>query len=640
MSTDLEERLRRTTKVGEPPFGSEERMRARLEREGESVPAAPRGRSRRSRIFGAVAVAGMIGGFAGFLFLAAPRGQQTGQAPDVAEPVYSVLSRGKAINLQTPGSPLRVFGFPGVQTGTLRLAGYLPGDLQALVGRGSNDYVCLFLVPRLTSRPTGASGAAKDVRVGTSCAPPADAARTALVVRSWKGPHQALVVADGVGLTIPGFGRVRVRNNLAVLPKRAATATATYEGTARTLRLTRLRPIARGPVGEVLPDPVVPDLTGLASGEFPFVLRAARLDGAVVSAQPVGNIAPGTVIGQSPEPGSRAAGWSAVDVVVAAPTGPEGVREDVSAATFIEWRPPGREFRTRRFIRGTLGDLHGQVTAFVFVRSRAQLRRAQDAGMPFSRPGIRTVVVADRGSRDAARALYRGFGAGYAADADGALARGFRVAKVPSVVVLDRAGRVAYRSSGLPSPRQGKDIEAVLGALQAEPAPADALPDLPRGVWLFEDLPRQPLDAVPAFLRQMGYCDIVPERVWKFGPTRQGTSVWVALARPAYKGAPAGTVFAATPGDRPFPGSLQCGASITARYMMGRPAVRLYAAGRGPRSKTIYLVRNLYDRAEVGSRDVAIENGVLEIEGELPRSFDLVGPLGRRTVIVEPSPLP
>ena len=118
-----------------------------------------------------------LGAFSGAAVLSG-----SGSAQPPAEPSFAVLEKGRAFDLASVRLRPEKFSFPGIQLDTLRLARTLPKGTKVIVGRASNDFVCLFVVPPRTNF--------RDAH----CAPGVDIGRTALIGNAWWGKQGRLLM--------------------------------------------------------------------------------------------------------------------------------------------------------------------------------------------------------------------------------------------------------------------------------------------------------------------------------------------------------------------------------------------------------------------------------------------------------------
>ena len=230
MPADLEDRLRSHLAVGEPPSGSAERMRTRIEREAVASNRTRTRRTRRSTLVGVIATGAVIGGFAVFFVVAAPRGTTPEEVPGQVNATYSVLNGGAAFDLAESGL-LEAELFPGIQPDGLRVARTLSSGGRIVVGRASNDFICLITVPsprdlRRSRQPVRVSSSAVGIparavpSVGTSCGSSDDVGRSALLALSPdRAGRSVVLVADGWRVSYRGRP-IAVRNNVALLPPR------------------------------------------------------------------------------------------------------------------------------------------------------------------------------------------------------------------------------------------------------------------------------------------------------------------------------------------------------------------------------------------------------------------------------------
>jgi len=612
MSAEIEQRLADVLRPGEPPVGSLQMALAHLDARAPARRALSRGR----RIWSGVALAGTVAGFGALFVLALPRGSNA-PAPAGSLSGFSVLG-GSAFpdrSLVTP-NPYGL-GFPGVEPGSLRLARDLPTGVRVVVGRTGTGFVCLFAVPPRVAFRSG------------TCAPAADVRRAALVQRSWWNRSQFLVlVPDGTRVTTLDGRPITVRSNVAVLERTVRRVVLITPSGARRVRLDAGPPVPLTAAERRSPA-VVPDLTGLTPGEAAEVLQAARLADGAREPQPAETV-PDRILGQSPQPGATADAGTAIRLAVSTPAGPGGTRPAVAAGTSVRWTPRG----TSAFRTDPITAFRGTPTVLLFADLRSHAEVLDKLGTPLPYPAL-VAVARDGGEAKALAFRRRRNGFAVAADPDGTLADALGVGRAPAVVVLDRDGRVAYRRAGR---LDLAAIPAVLRALTTEPAPADLpVPDPPvRARYLQGGRLLDP-EEVPQAIRSASGVDVVPQRVWAYGPSRSGWRAWIALNRPAPGAAgtstsvfvsrhvPRGTrptdwiavlgMVAVSPGANPWVQPL-VGQSL------GGVVHRLWAVGPGYTSV-------------ITLGDAPIVNGLLEISGaSAPAQIILNGPAGRGIVRV------
>lgn len=621
------EELTRRVRDAVPSTTDAERARMRRAvRDGlhEAAPAR-----RRSRVGGAVAFTAAVGGVAAFFVLALPRGG-TPTTPTGSAPTFRVLDAGAAFD---PASvKLRVAKlapFPGLQAGSLRLARTLSVGTKVVVGRASNGFVCLILVPPRTHFRGGA------------CAPARDIGAAALVEHAWWGKRQTvLLVADGTRLESTAGRPYAVRANVAVLPAGVGRVVATAaDGTRRELRLTTNASVPLSAADARALRPVVPDLAGLTPDQATAVLYAARLADGPVDARPTAGITPGLVVSQAVASGSEIAAGSEVGMVVASPVGPGGARPVIPPDTALRVRAASsRSAPAPLFADGTFRDLAGGVRVLVFVTTAADAARATESTVLPA--GVRTTLVVRGDDRQAARV------AGTArvqvvADRDGRLAAAAGVDQAPATVVLDRSGRVASRTPGLPvrSANGATALTSLVTLLRQEAFPPGSAPTVPAGLWLMRQTPPVPADRVPTFVRSFTSCPVHPERVWAFGPTTDGWRAWVGLSPDGASGTGVDVVmFTARgmPRGTRRSGMTGCGfGDDFPRRVRTEVALGMGTWQYGTQAGGLWIVRRGYTGAVADGRTWPVRNGLLLIEGSrLPATFTLVGPAGRRTVRV------
>ncbi len=608
-----------TRRIREDIPAPTEEQRARMRRTVHGG-LADRGPLRRpSRVRSAIALTTAIAGFAAFFVLALPKGDDTGPPAAPAEPAFAVLQTGDTFDLATVKLTPEQLRFPGLQPGSLRLARTLSVGTNVIVGRASNNFVCLILVPPRQKFRQAA------------CAPARDVGAAALTQFAWWGKRETVVlVADGTQLTGTDGRSFAVRRNVAVVPKGVRRVAVTgADGTRRELRLAEGKPVPLLPADARRLKPVVPDLTGLTTDQATGVLYAARLADGPVDPRPLGDASPGTVVGQAIQPGTEVADGTEVGLVAASPAGPGGERIAVPLDTPIRWRQERGAPPASAFADGTFGDLAGRVRVLLFARTRAQAAQVKWVDTA-------TIVVRDdeRGASD----LVGDPRWSLVADRDGRLASVVGVTQLPTIVVLDRVGRVAYREPGVPTAlgRGGPgDLGELTSVLRKEPYPAGSAPAPPAGAWFMtERVPVSP-DRVPTYVRSFFRCPVHPERVWELGPTPSGWRAWVGLSteRPSGTGVDivAITTRGVPRGSRAGAGSGGCGYSLDGRN--SDVAVGISGWSGGGRTGSIWIVRKGYTRAVADRRTWPVANGLLVIQGKTaPKSFTLIGPAGRREV--------
>lgn len=612
MSTD---ELTRRIREGIPAPTEEQRARMRRTVHGG---LADRGPLRRpSRVRSAIALTTAIAGFAAFFVLALPKGSDTRPPAAPPEPAFAVLQAGDAFDLATVKLTPEHLRFPGLRLGSLRLARTLSVGTNVIVGRASNNFVCLILVPPRQKFRQAA------------CAPARDVGAAALTQFAWWGKRETVVlVADGAQLTGTDGRSFAVRRNVAVVPKGVRRVVVTgADGTRRELRLEEGKPVPLLPADARRLKPIVPDLTGLTTDEATRVLYAARLADGPVDPRPLGDASPGTVVGQAIQPGTEVADGTEVGLIAASPDGPGGQRIAVPLNTPIRWRQEQDDLRGSPFASRTLGDLVGPVRVLLFARTRAQVAQARSTG-------VGTIVVPDEDR--SAGALVGDAGWSVIADREGRLASAVGVTQLPTIVVLDRLGRVAYREPGLPTAlgRGGPgDLAELMSILQKEPYAPGTAPTPPAGAWFMTERAPMAPDRVPTYVRSFG-CPVHPERVWELGPTPTGWRAWVGLTTEGPSGTGVDIVAITTrgaPRGSRAAGSGGCGFNLGGRN--SDVAVGISGWSGGGRTGSIWIVRKGYTRAVADGRTWPVANGLLVIQGKTaPKSFTLIGPAGRRVI--------
>lgn len=225
-----------------------------------------------------------------------------------------------------------------------------------------------------------------------------------------------------------------------------------------------------------------------------------------------------------------------------------------------------------------------------------------------------------------------------ASDPKGALARAFGLTSLPSVLVLDRRGRVAERLDGPPSQEA---LAALLKPLLAEPSPGGLVPVRTRPHLSAFDRPAGLLRALPPFLTDARTpCPFVPGSLRLIARSTSGMRLFVA------RGIDGGIVTAtASPRGAPTTGSLGCGA---ARFPEARrrqlqhiqaSGVVSVSSGQTPGQPFTYTLVVLDGYTELRADGVTYpisDNGVI-IEGLIRDRFVVIsGPAGARRVRIGP----
>lgn len=613
MSAEIEQRLADTLRPGEPPAGS---FQMALEYLDARVPAR-RAPSRVRRVWGGVALAGTVAGFAALFVLALPRGTDApAPTPTGGTEGFAVLG-GRAFpdpSLVTPRPD--GLGFPGVQPGSLRLARELPTGVRVVVGRTNTGFVCLFAFPpRLAFR----SG---------TCAPADDVRRAALVQGSWWNRSQFLVlVPDGTRVRTLDGRPVTVRANVAVLERTVREVVLVTRAGERRVRLDTGQPVPLTPAERRAPA-VVPDLTDLTPDQAAEVLQAARLaDGRREPQQT--DTQPNRVIGQALQPGVTADAGSEIGLAVSTPAGPGGTRTTVPAGLAIRWARRG----STGFQTDPLPGFRGTPVVLVFADLRADAEMLDKLSNPLPYPTL-IAVARDGGEAKALAFRRKRKGFAVAADPNGALAAGLRIGRAPTVVVLDRDGRVAYRRAGR---LDLNGVREILQALKLEPAPADMpVPDPPARARYLQGGRLLDHEQVPQAILNQPFVDVVPQRVWMFGPSRTGWLAWIALNRPAAGGAGA-TISVFT--SRSVPKGSRATGLTTAQGMVpvapgSNPWVQPLAGDSSVGvQRQIWAVGPGYTSV-INFGDAPIVNGLVEIPDttSTPGRVILNGPAGRGVI--------
>jgi thiol-disulfide isomerase/thioredoxin len=373
----------------------------------------------------------------------------------------------------------------------------------------------------------------------------------------------------------------------------------------------------------------VPVLLGQPIGSVTGLLQPLGLRW---RAEPVESDQPaGTIIEQKPSAGSAAGEGSSVLLRFAVP----GNRTDVPDTALDVLTPTPELPGDRR-----LQQLHGEVVVLAFVASwcvpclSSGTPRTDDATITapldvlawlhsnYVTRGVLTVPVATNDAASDARTLVPDDGVlPLVADPIGAVGFDtFKVTGLPSIVVLDRHGRIAWRSNGLASVAQ---LSPVVDALAREPIPAafraqaTALPlRVLSGPALSED-------QVPASLLTDSSCLVYPDQVYRLGG--------VGAAQPFY--------LARGPRDwtiSVWGGALGCGpARDLVRALDTSPAAMVFASGSAVDDWSgAYIVRDGFDTATIGARNVPIQNNALLIDNleSGVYEFAISGPAGRATI--------
>lgn len=235
-------------------------------------------------------------------------------------------------------------------------------------------------------------------------------------------------------------------------------------------------------------------------------------------------------------------------------------------------------------------------------------------------------VTTPQGRRNAFRGLAT------AADPDGAIGRAFGVTRHPTIILIDRRGRIAHRYDAVPSPRT---LQRAVGRLLAQPQPAGipAPPLLEPHLAVFDD-PAARWDGHPASLLPSSIpCPAVPGsfRLAATGPHGEalllGEGIDGGLIRVSHYGEKRG-------------GGIGCG---TPRFAADREKALRQARNRGHlgyesggstgRYQFSIVVLDGYDRITVDGRTYPIRhNGFIRTFTTKPTRVVISGPAGERRV--------
>jgi hypothetical protein len=217
-----------------------------------------------------------------------------------------------------------------------------------------------------------------------------------------------------------------------------------------------------------------------------------------------------------------------------------------------------------------------------------------------------------------------------AADPHGALARKYGVTSLPTIVVIDRAGRLAARFEQPPTPQALQDV---LDKLQPEPIPADVDAQTRPHLSVF-DTPVGAVRSLPAHLRPTtAPCPFVRDsvrQIGKAGDTR------VLIARTLDGGLLLAT---ATPNGG---GGTGCGTTASIPSLRARELARIAHRGivtalgtSGPGHSPLYalIVVDGYTTAEVNGTAFPVRRNGVVITGVGTATYvTLSGPAGSRRV--------
>jgi hypothetical protein len=183
---------------------------------------------------------------------------------------------------------------------------------------------------------------------------------------------------------------------------------------------------------------------------------------------------------------------------------PPGERAPAHPATFEVIQPAGGA--RAEAVRTSMRSLRGRVVVLAFTDDRCtgcREARTLMAAVAQSVGQATGFAVASGLGRSDARGMVRtrtGRAVQFlptAIDPHGVLARVFGVRALPTLLVIDRAGRVAAR---LEQPPAAEDLQATLDDLTAEPIPADVDPPTRPRLSVF-DAPARPVGGLPRTLR-------------------------------------------------------------------------------------------------------------------------------------------
>lgn len=375
---------------------------------------------------------------------------------------------------------------------------------------------------------------------------------------------------------------------------------------------------------------VVPDLRGRLLNDVSERIRGRVIDPATgrvsgslrtraAAARRVDGVAPGTILDQTPPPGTSVAEETYIRLTVAVPNGPGGgPREqmpDFSLRLVDPISGQGREV--------SLASLRGKVVLLAFTASWCAQCVSETGGLQYATVQYDVVAVATKDTVSGARSLkHEGQSFPLAVDPTGDVSLGAGIASVPGTVILDREGRIAARFNR--SIRANDDeIYPLLDALRAEePVRVEPGTEPPMGLSVEQTPPIDPA-LVPDALLAVPACEIDQTKVWRLATSPNGTSLYLARA-------PGSDFMVGTLNARGFGGGIGCGTGPLSRDDFG---FSLAAEGRTV-TEAAAIVPDGYTAATVNGERFPIEHNGLVLDGPYPDDtvVHFSGPAGTKNV--------
>lgn len=296
----------------------------------------------------------------------------------------------------------------------------------------------------------------------------------------------------------------------------------------------------------------------------------------------------------------------------------------------------------------TMASLRGQVVVLSFIDPDcADCGAAADVlGAVTRTPASALIVVSGRPAAEArrfgtgpvtittpkgeTRNAYRGIAT--AADPDGAVERAFGVTTHPTIVVIDRRGRVVRRSTTVPGAR---GFQRYVARLAAQPAPADlpAAPPVEPHLAVFDD-PATLWDGHPRSLWPGGIpCPYVPGSIRLAATGPRGEALLLAQGL-------GGSMIQVEHWGGALATAIGCGAARTAtarareaRMARGRGHLGVTSGSAGARYGFAVVILDGYDRITVDGVTYPVpHNGFIRTFPQRPSRVVISGPAGERRV--------
>ena len=386
-------------------------------------------------------------------------------------------------------------------------------------------------------------------------------------------------------------------------------------------------------------DVVVPDLRGRLLNDVSDLVRGRAIDPAyggvtgslrtrAAAARRVDGVKPGTILDQTPPPGTSVAEGTYLRLTVAVPTGPGGGAREQMPDFSLQLLPltPGKAHEV------SLASLRGRIVVLAFTASWCKPCVAEIGALPHLTTQYNVLAIATNDTVSGARSMrHEGQTFPLAVDPTGAVLTKIRaVATLPATVVLDREGRIAARFNR--SVRvNDQEIVPLLEALRAEqPARVEPGTATPMGLSVERTPPIDP-DEVPDWLLTLPPCEIDQTAVWRLATSPGGTSLYVARVA-------AGGFMVATWNENGL-GSGGCGGAA-----LGRSDFGFGTAGLGPTVNNAFaIIPDGYTEATINGERFPIAHNGLVLDGPYPSDtiVHFSGPAGTKDVpLVRPSRAP